>query len=144
MKTTKQDPQLETELQELYILSKHWTSDIGFAEDEIKILKDLLDKHLNHFEKLQLDEASDFYKMLVLQDVVVLETKKKISEFLQFIKPFVTGSENEIEINLIEKFAVLNTDIQHLLNGVKQIKKSIFFFIETVLKTELTSFLNQI
>ncbi len=144
MKTTKQDPQLEVELQELYILSKHWTSDINFAEDEIKILKDVLNKHLTQFKKLQLDEASDFYKMLSLQDAVVLDIKRKVSEFLQFIKPLVIGSANEIGINLIEKFAVLNTDIQELLDSVKQIKKSLFFFIETVMKEELTSFLNQI
>jgi hypothetical protein len=144
MKTTKQDPQLETELQELYILSRHWTSDINFAEDEIRILKDALKKHSTNFEKLQLDEANDFYKMLALQDVVVLDIKRKVSEFLQFIKPLVTGSENEIGLNLIEKFAVLNTEIQDLLDAVKQIRKSLFFFIETVMKTELTSFLSQI
>jgi hypothetical protein len=144
MKTTKQDPQLETELQELYILSKHWTSDINFAEDEIRILKDVLKKHFIHFEKLQLDEANDFYKMLALQDEAVLDLKRKVSEFLQFIKPLITGSTNVIGINLIEKFAVLNTDIQDLLDTVKQIKKSLFFFVETVMKTELASFLNQI
>jgi len=144
MKTTKQDPQLETELQELYILSKHWTSDINFAEDEIRILKDVLKKHIIPNDNLQLAEANDFYKMLVLQDTIVADTKRKVSEFLQFIKPFVTGAENEIGINLIEKFSVLNTDIQDLLDSVRQVKKSLYFFTETVMKTELTSFLNQI
>jgi len=144
MKTTKQDPQLETELQELYILSKHWTSDINFAEDEIRILKDVLKKHIIPNDNLQLAEANDFYKMLVLQDTIVADTKRKVSEFLQFIKPFVRGAENEIGINLIEKFSVLNTDIQDLLDSVRQVKKSLYFFTETVMKTELTSFLNQI
>ena len=144
MKTTKQDPQLEIELQELYILSKHWASDIDFAEDEIRILKDVLNKHLTHFKKLQLDEASDFYKMLALQDVAVWDTKRKVSEFLQFIKPLVIGSTNEIGINLIEKFAVLNTDIQDLLDVVKQIKKSLFHSIDVIMKADCQVFVSQI
>jgi len=144
MKTTKQDPQLETELQELYILSKHWTSDINFAEDEIRILKDILKKHLISVDNLQSDEVKAFYNVLDLQDAAILDAKRKVSEFLQFIRPFVTGSENEIEISLIEKFALLNTDIENLLDAVKQVKKSLYFFAETVMKTELTAFLSQL
>ena len=44
MKTTLPDLELEFELQELYILSKHWIQDISFFEDEIRFFKTLFDK----------------------------------------------------------------------------------------------------
>jgi len=39
MKKVTKDPQLEEELQELYLESKHWLSDLHFEEDEIRFLK---------------------------------------------------------------------------------------------------------
>ena len=39
------DLELEYELEELYILSKHWMQDISFVEAELRFFKEIADKY---------------------------------------------------------------------------------------------------
>jgi wobble nucleotide-excising tRNase len=141
MKTPAIDTQLEYELQELYILSKHWASDISFVEDEVRILKDILNKYLIKMGNLQVKEARNFEKILGQQDATILDIKSKISKFLTFMEPFVTGAKKEIGINLIEEFTELQAQITSLSEYVKVLKKSLFSFTEEVMRADGTMFL---
>ena len=141
MKTPAIDTQLEYELQELYILSKHWSSDISFVEDELRILKDILNKYLIKMGNLQVKEAKNFEKILGQQDAAILDIKSKISKFLTFMEPLVTGTKMEIGVNLIEKFTGLQTQITSLSEYVKVLKKSLFSFTEEVMRADGTMFL---
>lgn len=144
MKTTISDPQLEEELQELYILSKHRMSDINFVEDEIRFLRDVIDKYLR--PKLKVDELSQidsFNQSLNQIESNVSSLKNIIADFLKFIEPMIDKPENGIGTDLLEKFGALEIEMQELFESVKQVKKLLFSFAETVMKTELTTFLDQ-
>lgn len=140
-KTTVIDPELEYELQELYILSKHWASDISFVEDEVRILKDILNKYLIKMGNLQVKEAKNFEKILEQQDAAILDIKRKISKFLTFMEPLVSGTKEEIGVNLIEKFVKLQAEITSLSEYVKVLKKSLFSFTEAVMRADGAMFL---
>lgn len=147
MKTTVAlDPELECELQELYILSKHWISDIQFAEDEIRFLKNVHHKYLvPELNNEQLIEIERFNKALAQLDGNIPDLKSKISTLLKFIEPILTDESNtEINLSLIEKFTSLETEIKTMFESVKLAKKSLFSFIEDVMKTECNVFVNQI
>ena len=145
MKTLIADSELEDELQELYILSTHWISDINFIEDETRFLKNVIDKYLAPILKDdQLAKAKDFNKTLVQLETGIPMLKIKISDFLHFINPMINESNKEIGVNLLEKFTSLETEMKSLFESVKKIKKSLFSFTEEIMKTEKCSiFLNQ-
>lgn len=137
MKTIIQDPELDYELQELYILSKHWKSDIQFVEDEIRFLRKVIQKYLSPgLENGQLPEAEFFSIVLGQQDVNIPGLKKRISMLLKFMEPIITEENKEIGINLLERFATLEKEIQTLFESVKLAKGSLFSVTEKLIRTE--------
>jgi hypothetical protein len=141
MKTIIMDEQLEYELQELYLLSKHWASDLKFVEDEVRILKDILDKYLGRMGDLQAKEAKNFEKILMQQDAVILDLKNQIREFLKFVEPYINDSKKEIGLNFIEKFSSLGAEIREQSEYVKLLKKLLFSFTENVMRADKGMFL---
>jgi hypothetical protein len=145
MKPITEDLQLEEELQELYILSKHWISDIHFEEVEIKFLKSILNKYLvSETKSEQLNEIDHFNETLALQGASIAELKEKIAELLKFIGSIIVGSDTQIRIDLVEKFAMLETAMKALFISIKQLKKSLFSFTEKIMKAEYDVFNHQI
>jgi len=145
MKTIIQDSQLEVELQELYILSNHWISDIHFEEDEIRFLKKIINNYLvPGLKSGQLNEIADFNKTLTRQDENIANLKNKIAGLLKFIGGLVNDSNAEIRIDLVEKFAALEAEMKTLFESVKQVKKLLFSFTEEVMKAECNAFTDQI
>jgi hypothetical protein len=145
MKTIIQDGELEFELQELYILSKHWISDIHFIEDELRFLKHVVEKHLAPSLKTeQLFEADDFNAVFAQTERNIPAVKTGVSDFLNFISPLVKEPDTVIGLNLLEKFTALDTEMKTLFESLKQVKKLLFSFTEEVIKTEkCTVFLNR-
>lgn len=135
MEIAVEDNSLDCELQELYIESSHWMSDISFVEDEIRFLKKALTRYMVYTENLQLHEASSFTKILALQDLHISEVKIKIAEFLKFIEPLILHSKKEIGLELLEKYASLEMEIRSLSEYVKLVKNLVFSFIEEAIKT---------
>jgi ferritin-like metal-binding protein YciE len=139
MKTLVQDPELEYELQELYILSNHWMSDIHFAEDEIRFLKNMLNNYLvPNLKNDFLKEIENFNNILEQQNANIFHLKNKIRNLLKFIGPLINESNKQISVDLIEKFTGLETEVKTLFESVKQVKKSLFSFTEDVMKTTCT------
>ena len=146
MKAAKlKDPQLEYELQELYILSKHWTSDVCFAEDEIRFLKNVLHKYWDAtLSNEQLSEVEAVKRALINLEFDIPCLKGEIKEFLKFIEPMIKRSETEIGINLLDKYTKLQAEIEALFAAVKIVKKSLFSFTEDLMKKECTLFIDQL
>jgi hypothetical protein len=145
MKTIIQDPELEVELQELYILSNHWISDIHFEEDEIRFLKKIINNYLvPGLKSGQLDVIADFNKTLIRQDENIANLKNKIAGLLKFIGGLISDSNAEIRIDLVEKFAAVEVEMKTLFESVKQVKKLLFSFTEDVMKAECNAFTDQI
>jgi hypothetical protein len=141
MKTIENDPALTIELQELYLLSKHWSSDIRFAEDEIRFLKKTLRTYTHPGENIKLlSKREAFNKRLAEQDSNICYLKVELTDLLKFIGPFVNESNKDIGINLLEKFIKLETEIKSEIESLKQIKKSLFSFFEEIMKAESDKF----
>ncbi|MDB5123582.1 MAG: hypothetical protein JWP94_1711 [Mucilaginibacter sp.] len=141
MKTIENDPLLDEELQELYILSKHRSSDIRFAEDEVRFLKKTLHTYTLSGENIRLlSKKAEFNKRLAEQDSNIYYLKIELVELLKFISPFINESNKELGINLLEKFIKLETDTKSVVESVKHIKKSLFFFFEELMKAESDKF----
>jgi hypothetical protein len=137
MKKIVKDPQLDDELQELYIVSKHWISDISFVEDEIRFLKNILNKYLAPFmNNDQILKVKNFNKTLVHQESIIPDLKNKILGFLKFVEPLINESKKEIGVNLIEKFILLQMELNTLSESVKEFKNLLFSFTEGVMITE--------
>ena len=141
MKTIIQDGELEFELQELYILSKHWISDIHFIEDELRFLKHVVETRLvPNLKNEQLFEAEDFNKSFVQIEENIPALKTEISDFLKFVDPLINESNNTIGLNLLEKFTALDSEMKTLFESVIQVKKLLFSFTEDVMKAEKATF----
>jgi hypothetical protein len=137
MKTTIQDQELEDELQELYLLSDHWISDIHFIEDEARFFKNVVEKYLvPTLKNEQLYAVKYFNKDLVQLEEDMRNLKTKILGFLRFIEPMLTESKKEIGLDLLERFTFLETQMKALFESVKRVKKSLFSFTEASMKTE--------
>jgi len=134
METIKYNGQLDLELQELYIESSHWISDIDFVEDEVRFLKKALHKYHAYTEGLQLYEANNFIKILEQQHTNIPGIKIKVVELLKFIEPFVNDSDKEIGVDLVEKFIALETEIKALTEYLRLVKNLVFSFIEEAVK----------
>jgi hypothetical protein len=135
MKTIIQDGELEFELQELYILSKHWISDIRFIEDELRFLKHVVEKYLTpNLKNEQLFEIDDFNEVFVQMEENVPVLKTAVSDLLDFIAPLIREPDTMIGLNLLEKFTTLDTNMKTLLESIKQVKKLLFSFTEEVMK----------
>lgn len=135
MKTTTKDSELDSELQELYIVSNHWLSDIRFEEDEIKVFKHVINKYLTTKKGMIVsDQVKSFNETIAQQEAVTSSIKNKILELLKYLGPFVTGKGDKIDLDLLEKFGALETEVKALLESVKKLKNSLFSFTETEIR----------
>lgn len=131
MKTIIQDPELEFELQELYILSKHWIQDISFIEDEIRFFKTIFDKFPEPAEINEPNSLSwEFKRNIILQEGNIDSLKARIQDYLKFLEPFINDQQKLIDLDLIEKFNALGTEIKNLFESVKQTKAGLFTYAE--------------
>lgn len=136
MTTIVKDPELDTELQELYILSNHWNSDLSFITDETRFLKKLIAQHpIADLKNEQLSEVY-FNNILNRHDATIPILQNKISVLLKFIAPIINKTNQRIGLNLIEECVSLQTEIKTLSESVKQFKKLLFSTIEPLMKQE--------
>lgn len=82
---------LDDNWEELYVLTKHWQSDLLFYKDDLKFLDHLIDKYIIWISKKEHSEAvRDIEKSIV-------ETTKKCTDLLQRVDTHLTNLANLIE-----------------------------------------------
>jgi len=140
MKTIEQEDQgssLDDELQELYLLSKHWTSDISFAADEVRFLKHMLEKYpVRSLSPEQIVAAKNIKQGLAQLDEEIQVLQTSVISLLKFIDPFIIDPNKIIGVDLIENFFSLEKEIKTLFATVKELKKSLFVLMEVELREE--------
>jgi len=145
MKTVTKDPQLEEELQELYLESKHWLSDLHFEEDEIRFLKKMITNYLvPGLNNEQLNRIESFNKPLSRYEANIPLLKNKINELLRLIGNLINEKEKRIGIDLLEEFTALELEMKALFEAVKDVKKLLFLFADDVMKAECEVFISQL
>ena len=130
-------PDLELELQELYILSKHWIQDISFIEDEIRFFKTIFDKFPDPaFINEPNTVAWEFKRKIIQQEANIDSLKARIQDYLKFLEPFISDQQKLIDLDLIEKFNALGTEIKNLFESVKRTKAELFTYAERFITSE--------
>ncbi|SDP97004.1 hypothetical protein SAMN05428975_4383 [Mucilaginibacter sp. OK268] len=137
MNTISTDSQLEYELQELYILSQHWLQDLSFLEDEMQFFKNILCKYqetgtLNEIPS----KAQDFTTKIREQEQHLDSLKRKVPEFLVFLKPFIGDQKKEMDLSFLEKYNKPETELRTLFAAIKATKQELFSYTEAIMTTE--------
>jgi len=131
MNTISPDSKLEYELQELYILCNHWLQDISFMEDETRFFKNVIDKYKDA-GRLQA-KREEFKTKITAQENRLDILKTKIPEFLDFLKPFIGDLKKGLNLSFLEKYNALEAELQHLFSAVKDTKKELFSYTESIM-----------
>ena len=137
MKKLMDDTELEFELQELYIIVNHWTTDIYFIQDEINFLLYVLDKYQEHGDKDSFNsQKAHFEQLLNGQKATIPGVINDVNRYLKLLVPLIYDSKTAINLNLLEEFSITGEAILTLSSSVKATKKDLFVFIEQVMKSD--------
>jgi hypothetical protein len=139
MKTTATDPLLDEELQELYILSSHWASDLSFAEDEIRFLNKIVQFFFTPgSEANDLPEIEAISNDLLNQAAKIACLKSQSAELLKMISPLIGKKNPKIGLGFLEKFSTRQNEIRQTAKEVKEMKTGLFDIVERMLKQHPT------
>jgi len=121
------DEQLEKELQELYILAKHWSADLDFLEEELTFFKNIQRKYP--------DPASiqTFEKKVLQLETHLGNLRVNIPRFLDFMAPFIANPNKPMGLDFLEKYNALATELHQLFNDVRATKRELFAHTETLM-----------
>jgi len=131
MNTLPPDSELESELQELYILVRHWQQDIGFMEEELQFFKNVLGKYQpeNQSDNIAL-KTNIFGGEISKQEKHLTALKTKIPDFLHFLEPFIGDIKKDMDMSFLAKYNQLQTELQQLFTDVKATKVELFSYTE--------------
>lgn len=136
MTTTIEDNQLSEELQELYIISKHWMDELDFFEQDLNFLERLFAKTYTRVpHHPDFDNVSEVLESIVSLEGGRAEIKTKIANYLHLLEPLINKSEEAYHLSLIETHAVLEREMGALLKTFKSVKARVFKFSSEDLKS---------
>lgn len=136
MTTIIEDSQLNTELQELYLITKHWIDDLEFFEQDMNFLQRLFMKTFSGTKLHEGDETSRIMEAIVVLETQRVEIKTKIVNYLHVLEPLINGTDASYQISLIETHSVLEREMNTMLQSFKAIKKAVFQYSSHDLKAE--------
>jgi hypothetical protein len=127
MTTVIEDNQLNTELQELYLISKHWISDLDFFGKELKFLENLL---VRTFSGMLKQERYENIATIML-NVARIEHKRNeikcsVLNYMHSLEPLIAKTSEHFDLSLVETHAQLEIEIGELLHSFQTIKQQIF------------------
>jgi hypothetical protein len=126
--------ELESELQELYILCSHQLQDISFLEDELRFFDHLLRKRPAAAPSLYENaNQMEFDQKIMEQGQHIVNLKTKIPGFLNDLKPYIGNNKKEMDLSFLEKYNAMEDEIRELFLSVKKTKQELFHYAETVL-----------
>jgi hypothetical protein len=122
--------ELDCELQEMYMISSHWKTDIGFVKDEIRFLNNTLDKYKTGAADVELTKLTQFQKIIDKEGIKLQDAETNIAEFLGELGPIVNHDKTEFGLDVLEKFNELETTIKSVTNYIILIRRLVFLFLE--------------
>lgn len=121
------DPQLNSEIQELHILSKNYLSIIEFYNDELRIFNNLIASTIQRpKEGKELLKRQLILDKLVLLDQNCEETKEKINNHLKTVEMILIHSPKYINFKLVEQHLSIKNEMDGLLQSFKILKECLF------------------
>jgi hypothetical protein len=117
MTTQIEDSELNTELQELYLESKQWISDLEFLQTDLEFIKRLLVKGGDNSEKLI--ETAD------IQDRI-LQLENSIAEFMQQLELLIIQEVQHLGMKLLETYTKLLYRKEGILQAFNTLRGTVF------------------
>lgn len=131
MNTLMSDNELEAELQELYILAKHWQQDISFLENETRFFRSVLSRYQP--QGAEVSRKAEFLLNISAQEERLETLKNKIPAFLSFLEPFIGNLKKEMDLSFLSKYNQLETELRQLFNVIKTTKAALFHYTESIM-----------
>ena len=126
--------------QELYLLTKHWKSDIKFANYEINFFKGLVDKYFiwvkDKDQIVQVQHLSNISEHLSSE---LENIDKAITKHLNYIRLFINSNISRDEEAFRVEHAMLEDKIVGFMNALRETKREIFNLTEEMLDNEKTN-----
>ena len=126
--------------QELYLLTKHWKSDIKFANYEINFFKGLVDKYFIWVkDKDQITQVQHLANILVHLTSELENIDMAITKHLNYIRLFINSNFSRDEEVFRAEHAMLEDKIVGFTNALRETKREIFNLTEEMLNNEKTN-----
>lgn len=124
-------------LQQLFLLTEHWQSDVAFYKDEFKFLYRLIDKYYIWLTNDQhIEEVRKMVKTVLEMQHELTVISTQLSSHLISIGKRIDKPNAAAELVLREEHAILESKIGQFYRNFKVIKKEIFTITEVVIESE--------
>lgn len=133
----KSDYMHQANLQELYILTEHWQADVRFYKDELRFLRDLVDKYFMWLiEKEHIDNLQEKAGRLLNADKQCDELAQKITKHLTHLNELQQNAFSHDEQQFRNEHGKLEDEIADFAKLFRDLKKDVFKITEEVLESE--------
>ena len=123
--------------QELYLLTKHWKSNIKFANYEINFFKGLVDKYFIWVkDKDQIIQVQHLVNIMKHLSGELENIDKTITKHLNYIRLFLNNNFSRDEEAFRGEHAMLEDKIEGFTKALRETKREIFTLTEEMLKNE--------
>jgi hypothetical protein len=130
----------EANWRELYLLTKHWKTDIKFANYEINFFKGLIDKYFIWVkDKDQIIQVQHLANILTHLTSELNNIDKTIIKHLNYIRLFINSNFSHDEEVFRVEHAILEDKIVGFANALRETKREIFNLTEEMLNNEKTN-----
>lgn len=128
MTTSIEQSELYTELQELYLKSKQWISDIEFQHDDMVFVKRLfeIDSTL-HTQQKKKDEAAEMFTWAAKIEDEQSRLKLQIPDFMNLVSSLINTTDPVIDYKLIVWYSKLETDLNTNAEDYRLYKSRVFY-----------------
>lgn len=128
---------LETDWDELYVLTEHWMSDLYFYADDLKFFRHLIDKYFIWINQQEHQKEVE----RILHAVIELTDKaqdllKKTEEHKGHIKDIIEEPFTYDSQKFREEHQKLEDEISNFIKGCRNQRKEVFSVIEHVVDKE--------
>lgn len=127
MTTTQQDNELNAEIQELYLKTKHWISDLNFMESNLYFLKRFAESNFPVLIKfVDLDKIAEIMLNFDKIEKAHSALKNDIPKYLHRLEPLIIESDQNFDIGLMETHMQLERQVNDMLFACKSAKNTLY------------------
>lgn len=127
MTTVIEENQLSAELQELYLISKHWVSDLEFFARDLSFLQKLVERGYSQLKKHEVNENLLQLKLNVLNlQTQSVALRQNVTQYLSQLERLIDNTNDSYELGLIETHSALELEIGNLFRTFKSVKQRVF------------------
>jgi uncharacterized protein (UPF0305 family) len=136
-KTIKKTRQTRTNWNEVYVLVKHWKSDLDFYKDELRFLQQLIGKYLIWITKKEnLQRVAEIRNIEHALDNDCKYLHKRVSEHLKATAKLMEVKSPHLEKDFLAAHSQLEKEISFFVKSFRESRKEVFKVTEYVMDSE--------